>query len=722
MKSLVLVILGRGFCFVELSMQIHEILLSKYNLLLCTIEIKIQLMNKLVILACMCLGMFNYINAQTQMQYQLNQQGNGDCPGSTVTLSVSTSVNITTSAVSEITSNAATTGGNISNDGGNPVSQRGVCWSTSPNPTTTDNVTNNGNGLGSFTSNLSGLTANTTYYIRSYAVNSAGIFYGNELSFVSNIGSSQYPPGTIHCNDIPTEVVEIINPITGKIWMDRNLGVTELNENSNNANALGDLYQWGRFADGHQCRISNTTENLSSLLQPGHDDFILSPNPPFDWLSPQNENLWQGRDGINNPCPIGYRLPTEQEFREELASWVSDIGNCFIDIRQCGRRNNANGFINNQLGAYWTSDIDGLNARRMGFFIEEDKFIFTSAERARGSSVRCIKDEGISENPAENISFGEFSVEGTLEEGSFTTNVSINFPYTQAIGQSFAAQSINSTGVLGLTANLTAGNFANGDGTLVYTINGTPLSSGLANFFLNIGGQNRMVSCIVNNSESTMYTDHTCNADSVHNSNLNYGSITDQEGNVYKTIIIGNKEWMAENLNSSLYSNGEPIQHVTLNAQWDTNTTGAWCYYNNDSQYACPFGKLYNWYAVANPLNICPLNWHVPSDLEWTDLSDYLGGVTVAGAKMKSEGTQFWLAPNSLATNENGFAGLPGGSRNQFSFGPFSFAGIFGFWWTSSVPILPDSPYRSLEYNDGKLYESTANKNNGFSVRCVRDL
>ncbi len=116
-----------------------------------------------------------------------------------------------------------------------------------------------------------------------------------------------YPPGTVHCDpDNPTEVVDVLNPSTGKTWMDRNLGASRVATSSTDAAAYGDLYQWGRLADGHQCRNSGTTTQLSSSDVPDHGDFILASSSPFDWRSPQNDNLWQGVNGVNNPCPMEY--------------------------------------------------------------------------------------------------------------------------------------------------------------------------------------------------------------------------------------------------------------------------------------------------------------------------------------------------------------------------------------------------------------------------------
>jgi uncharacterized protein (TIGR02145 family) len=183
---------------------------------------------------------------------------------------------------------------------------------------------------------------------------------------------------------------------------------------------------------------------------------------------------------------------------------------------------------------------------------------------------------------------------------------------------------------------------------------------------------------------STGTTLHTCGTPNVHNPDLTYGSMTDQEGNVYKTIMIGTQEWMAENLNTSIYRNGDAIPTGLSNAEWDStiNTQqGAWAYYNNDASYACPYGKLYNWYACVDARQLCPVGWHVPTDAEWSVLTDYLGGESVSGGKMKTTG--LWSAPNTGATNSSGFSAAPGGARTQVG-DCFDCPGDNGYWWSSS--------------------------------------
>jgi uncharacterized protein (TIGR02145 family) len=205
----------------------------------------------------------------------------------------------------------------------------------------------------------------------------------------------------------------------------------------------------------------------------------------------------------------------------------------------------------------------------------------------------------------------------------------------------------------------------------------------------------------------------------VHNPSKTYGSMTDQQGNVYKTIVIGTQEWMAENLKTSIYQNGDPIENVTDDNQWANSITGAWCHYNNDSQFDCPYGKLYNWYTVADPRNVCPVGWSVPTDEEWTTLTEYFGTQDVAGGKMKSTGLQYWISPNYLATNESGFSGLPGGFRLDYSI--FSGIRYYGYWWSSSELDAANAWRRLLLCNDDDANRDIYDKHNGFALRCLKD-
>jgi uncharacterized protein (TIGR02145 family) len=225
------------------------------------------------------------------------------------------------------------------------------------------------------------------------------------------------------------------------------------------------------------------------------------------------------------------------------------------------------------------------------------------------------------------------------------------------------------------------------------------------------------------NSYTTGTTLHTCGGANVHNPDLTYGSMTDQEGNVYKTIVIGTQEWMAENLNTSIYRNGDSIPTNLDDATWQYTTSGAWAYYNNDASYACPYGKLYNWYACVDSRQLCPVGWHVPNYPEWTVLTNYLGGESVAGGKMKTTGTieagtGLWYSPNQDATNSSGFSGAPGGFRDYD--GPYLSFGQ-GFWWSSSEDDYGNAWGRSLYTETNYAFSEYLFKVYGCSVRCLRD-
>jgi len=197
------------------------------------------------------------------------------------------------------------------------------------------------------------------------------------------------------------------------------------------------------------------------------------------------------------------------------------------------------------------------------------------------------------------------------------------------------------------------------------------------------------------------------------------GTVTDKDGNVYKTVIIGNQTWMAENLKTTKYRNGDPIPQVLENAKWGTLKTGAYCFYNNDPTKKTTYGALYNWLAVIDKRNIAPAGWHIPTDQEWATLTTFLGGRDQAGGKLKETLTTHWLDPNTGATNSTGFSGLPGGYRN--SAGVSDKAGYCGGWWSSTAYSTTVAWYRYTDYSTSNLYSCSGFKNSGFSVRCIKD-
>jgi uncharacterized protein (TIGR02145 family) len=180
-------------------------------------------------------------------------------------------------------------------------------------------------------------------------------------------------------------------------------------------------------------------------------------------------------------------------------------------------------------------------------------------------------------------------------------------------------------------------------------------------------------------------------------------------------VRIGSQVWKKKDLTTRHYRNGDRIPEVQDGNAWRALTTGAWCWYKNNPV----AGKLYNWYAVNDPRGLAPEGWHVPSDAEWTILTTFLGGETVAGGKMKETGTAHWLAPNIDAINSSGFTGLPGGYR--YYNGALDGIGYLGYWWSSTEGNSSYAWYRALLYDRGGVSRDDDIKRSGFSVRCLKD-
>jgi uncharacterized protein (TIGR02145 family) len=197
-------------------------------------------------------------------------------------------------------------------------------------------------------------------------------------------------------------------------------------------------------------------------------------------------------------------------------------------------------------------------------------------------------------------------------------------------------------------------------------------------------------------------------------------TVTDINGNVYNTVLIGYQCWMKENLKTRNYNTGLPVSIITDNVAWASSSSGARCWYNNDSAtYAATYGALYNWFAAGTG-NLCPTGWHVPADAEWTVLTDFVGGLSVAGIHLKEAGTAHWNSPNSGATNSTGFTALPGGARGAGT-GTFADIGNSGYWWSSTPSSATQSWIRNLSHNMMTAGRGYLLNTFGLSVRCVRD-
>lgn len=226
----------------------------------------------------------------------------------------------------------------------------------------------------------------------------------NSVNKESSVGGVTTSSSAWSCGDIVTFIYNgapvtygtVFNSATNNCWLDRNLGATRVALSSTDFDAYGDLFQWGRLADGHQIRTSKATNTKSKTNVPGHGNFIASNSDLYDWLSPQNNNLWQGVNGINNPCPTGFRIPTDTELEEEMESWISNnAAGAFsspLKLTLASGRSDGDNFTQDfgSFGFYWSSSVEGASSR--GLFLTSDAAGLGSDGRQYGLTVRCTKD------------------------------------------------------------------------------------------------------------------------------------------------------------------------------------------------------------------------------------------------------------------------------------------------------------------------------------------
>lgn len=342
----------------------------------------------------------------------------------------------------------------------------------------------------------------------------------------------------------------------------------------------------------------------------------------------------------------------------------------------------------------------------------------TSDERGKGSFVSKI--EGLVGGTTYHIRAYATNSEGTSYGDDLTFNTSTTLP----------------TVITSEASNISA-NSANLGGTIVHnggeaiTVCGicwsttsNPTTS-LATKTIN-GSLNGLFTNLISSlNASTTYYVRAYATNIIGTSYGNQISFTtlpiDNDGNIYNTITIGNQIWMKENLKTTTYNDGTPIEFVTDNIEWQNKTSGAYTWYNNDeSTYKNTYGGLYNWYAV-NTMKLCPINWHVPTEAEFKTLYMNLGdyGTYGLGGKLKEIGTLHWNSPNTGATNSTGFTALPGGYRYQA--GTFHHIGNMGYWWLATENVPSSAYYFAFFYDsaDGTSFHN--GKTWGYSVRCIKD-
>jgi uncharacterized protein (TIGR02145 family) len=613
---------------------------------------------------------------------------------------------LSTTVASAITSTTATTGGNISSDGGSAVTARGVCWGTTSNPTTANSKTTEGTGIGTFVSSFTGLIENTTYHVKAYATNSSGTGYGNEITFKTLAGSA---PLTV--TDIDGNVYNTVT-IGTQTWMLENLKTTKYRNGEGIPNVTVNA-SWGALATGAYCWYNNDAPAYRAAY-----------GALYNWYAVADSR---------NIAPVGWHVPTDAEWTT-LTDYLGGESVAGGKLKEAGTTH----WLTPNTGA---TNSSGFTALPGGYRSYGDGTFLDGGASVDGISVwwSCTaynatdawyreldnRDADVDHNGI-NKRHG-FSVRGVKDSPIAptlsTTVISAIAPTTATSGGNITSDGGSTVTVRGVcwgtAPNPTTANSKTTDGT------------GVGSFASSLTGLTEnttyYVRAYATNSSGTAYgneiTFKTLGNSSgiIFNPELTYGTMTDNDANEYKTITIGTQTWMAENLKTTKYRNGDPISNVTANAAWAALTTDAYCWYNNDAPNKATYGGLYNWYAIADSRNIAPTGWHVPTDAEWTTLLTFLGGESVAGSKLKESGTGHWTSPNAGATNSSGFTGLPGGLRDKLT-ATFTQENTNGYWWSSTAF---DATYlwgRCLRYNYALVdHYNGYIKQYGLSVRCIKD-
>jgi uncharacterized protein (TIGR02145 family) len=701
---------------------------------------------------------------------------------------------LSTDTVTAITMTTAICGGAITSDGGFAVTARGVCWSTSAQPTTADNKTGDGRGSGRFTSNITGLTENTTYYLRAYATNSAGTAYGNELSFRTADPGDFLP---VLSTDTVTAITMTTAICGGHITSDGGFAVTARGvcwstsaQPTTEDNKTSDGTGSGRFTSDITGLTENTTYYIRAYainnVGTGYGGTVeFSTTDPADFLPVLTTDtvtaitMSTARSGGQISSDGGYPVtlrgvcwssspaPTIADDKTDdgagTGSFESSITGLTDNTTYYVRAYAANiagiaygnevSFTTIEMSMYLPvlttaaiSDITVSTAKSGGNITSSGGYPVTARGVCWGTSPAPTTADS---KTADGVGIGLFS--SNLTGLATNTTYYVRAYATNSVGTgygnevSFTATDLSAFSPVVTTTTVTdiTTTTARSGGTIISN-GGYPVTArgvcwsmwpnpttsnsktvdgaGTGSFLSNVSG-------LVAN------TTYYLRAYATNSAGTGYGNeeiFTAQHGGGdYATVTIGTQVWMQRNLNVDRYRNGDPIPHVSDPAQWAGLTTGAWCYYNNDQAMGAIYGKLYNWYAVNDPRGLAPAGWHVPSDEEWKTLAIALGMSqseadqngfrgTDEGGKLKEDSTAHWFAPNMGATNSSGFTALPASYR--YTDGTFSTSmGDQGYWWSSSEYSTAGARNRGLFSKEAGVLRTWYYKHSGISVRCIRD-
>ena len=490
---------------------------------------------------------------------------------------------ISTKSVTEISQTSATSGGEVTDDGGAPITSRGVCWNTTLDPTIANSKTTESGGTGSFSSNITQLAPNNFYYVRAYATNSTGTGYGNQITFTTT---------------------QVAVPI---------LTSTEITSISSTTAISG-----GNI----------TTDNGALIIARG-----------VCWSIDHNPDI---------------SLNTKTEDGTGTGSFISNLSGLQPGITYYVRA-----YATNSLGTSYGNETSFNTPTTLSTVSTIEATSINQTNATSGGNVLSdggvvVLARGICWSTTESPTINNFSTEDGSGIGTFASSLEGLMPNTTYYVRAYAT-----------------------------------------------------------NSNGTAY------GNQISLATLQIHQIADIDGNIYNSLIIGTQTWMIENLKTTKFNDDTVIPNVTNGTDWNILTTPGYCWYNNEEEpFKNLYGALYNWYTV-NSSKLCPIGWHTPTNTEWTTLTNYLGGASVAGGKMKEIGETHWQSPNTGATNESGFTALPGGHRGDS--GAFGITGSYSLFWSSTESDMNHALLPTVTSTSINVAINNFDKKSGLSVRCLKD-
>ena len=682
---------------------------------------------------------------------------------------------LTTNVATSVTNITAISGGNITSDGGTPVTARGICWSTSPNPTVTNSTTNNGAGTGIFSSNISDLLGSTIYYVRAYAVNTTGVSYGNQITFTTPVPTTPSLTTTTLSSITSVSVAtggSVVNnggaPITarGVVWDTLTNPLVTKNRSINGSlnnifldtirGLAGSRVYYVRSYATNSAGTAYGNELTFTTLTPVVPTVTINPIDLITNVSARSGGAITSDGGAAilskgvvwstfvNPTISNSKTTDSSGLAPFISQLTGLLGDSVYYVRA---------YATNATGTGYSSQLSFRAIPPvLATVVTKPATTITSTSATSGGTISFTggtphSEKGLVYSTTTNPTIANTKLIDNTVGLNWTTNITGLTGNTKYYVRAYAINSVgagyggldsfttspilpiistNPVATITRTTAVSGGNISSDGGSvitgrgIVWNKTGNPVvgtdiirtdaSNTTGSFTLNLGNLNSGITYYVRayatNAVGTTYGNELT---------FTTQPVLDTIGNQYTTITINGKEWFKENLKTTKYATGDSIENVPTAGDWGLRTSGAWVYYNNDINNNNSLGKLYNWYAVTDVKGLCPTGWHVATDADWTSLTANYGLDAAAGNELKA--TTVWTIPNSN-TNLSGFGALPGGGRGGLDFGDLNNK---GFWWTSTLFDASNSYARRLEYNTDTVIRYTESNKYGFSVRCVKN-